>query len=280
MSDLDGLDDIINGLASGDEAGPADADPAGYDSAEEVRALEELRRRSGKGAAKPAKEVKPRVKPLEKWLKDEILAEIERLKETADTPQRADFVKELPELKKLKKPKLKTILQSMWKIGMGGPDEGPLVDPPVGPSVVADPPPAAEPETVYVAAKPDRNVLDPPRKSRRLEGAALDQIGEQMAGFNLIVMHTIEGVSQQLQPSGYVISGAAEKLAQPEMFHQVKECMKEIAADVGPDDPVIKTVSNPWFKYAVLMTSVVAGSAKKVVPEVGPPPEAAGTARP
>lgn len=271
---MDELDDIINGLASGDEGAPAEGavDTAGYDSAEEVWGT-----KSGKGPAKAA----PRVKPIEKWLKAELLAEIERLQELGDTPQRADFIRSMPDVKKMKKDRLKKQLLAMWKIGLGGPDQGPTVeeaDPdPMPPPRPSEP---APPETVYVAAKPDRNVLDPPRPPRKLDDSALDQLGEQMAGFNIIVVHTVEGVSQQIKPAGYVIEGAAEKLAQPEMFGQVKECMKEIAAEVGPDDPVIRTMSNPWFKYAVLMTSVLASSAKKAAPsEPEGRAEAAGTVR-
>jgi len=273
MTDMDELDAIINDLASEEdvaEAGPAD----GYDSAEELRALEEIRARPKSSGKKEAPPAAPRVKPIEKWLKDELVSEIERLREFGDTPQRADFIATMPDHKKLKKAELKKLLLSMWKIGLGGADQGPSID---GSSA---PPRAPEPETVFVAAKPARNVLDPPRPRKKIDDAALDQIGEQMAGFNLIVVHTIEGVSQQVKPSGYVIEGAAEKLAQPEMFNQVKECMKEIASDVGPEDPVIRTMSNPWFKYAVLMTSVLAGSAKKA--EVVPPseePSQAGTVR-
>ncbi len=270
---MDELDDIINGLASGDEGAPAEGavDTAGYDSAEEVWGT-----KSGKGPAKAA----PRVKPIEKWLKAELLAEIERLQELGDTPQRADFIRSMPDVKKMKKDRLKKQLLAMWKIGLGGPDQGPTIED-ADPDPQPAPEPVPTPETVYVAAKPVRNVLDPPRPSRKLDDATLDKLGEQMAGFNLIVVHTVEGVSQQVKPAGYVIEGAAEKLAQPPMFNEVKECMKEIAAEVGPDDPVIRSMSNPWFKYAVLMTTVLASSAKKAgPPEPEGQAEAAGTVRP
>lgn len=270
---MDDLDEIIAGLADGDEGGPAEDAPDGeYDPVDDVWVS-----KSGKGPAKAAP-AGPRVKPIEKWLKDELLEEIKRLQEMGDTPQRADYIRSMPDVKKLKKAALKKQLMAMWKIGLGGPDQGPLLEDDAPPPAPA--PKAPPPETVYVAAKPDRNVLDPPRPPRKLDDSALDQLGEQMAGFNLIVVHTVEGVSQQIKPAGYVIEGAAEKLAQPEMFGQVKECMKEIAAEVGPDDPVIRTMSNPWFKYAVLMTSVLASSAKKAAPsEPEGQAEAAGTVR-
>lgn len=277
---MDELDDIINGLASGDEGAPAgETEPgAEYDPIDDEWKQGDATKSAGKG---PARAAGPRVKPIEKWLKNEILEEITRLQEQGDTPQRADFIRSMPDVKKMKKAALKKQLMAMWKIGLGGPDQGPLIeddDEPAPREPVSAP--RAPPETVYVAAKPNRNVLDPPRPSRKLDEGALDQLGEQMAGFNLIVVHTVEGVSQQIKPAGYVIEGAAEKLAQPELFGQVKECMKEIASEVGPDDPVIRTMSNPWFKYAMLMTSVLASSAKKAAPETPEgQAEAAGTVR-
>lgn len=263
MDDLDGLDEIIEGLASDEEQPP----PCSADDGAEVD--------TGTWVDQPPPS---RVKPLEKWLKDEILTEVLRLSEQASTPEQADFVKKMGAVKKMKKPSLKKTLRSMWKLGLGGPDQGPLIDDGAEPE--PEPAQTGPSETVYVAMKPDRNVLDPPKKSRKLDEGALDQLGEQMAAFNLIVVHTLEGVSQQVRPSGYVIEGAAEKLAQPPVHAQVKECMKEIAAEVGPDDPVIKTMSNPWFKYAVLMTSVLASSAKKAdAVEEPQQAEAAGTVR-